>query len=62
MICMELLTGGPELEVGIKSDGSRFRLLGALVGISALDNTSQTSELRFRLQFGNSLLNFPDLN
>jgi acyl transferase domain-containing protein/NAD(P)-dependent dehydrogenase (short-subunit alcohol dehydrogenase family) len=26
MICMELLTGGPELEVGLKSDGSRFRL------------------------------------
>jgi NAD(P)-dependent dehydrogenase (short-subunit alcohol dehydrogenase family)/acyl carrier protein len=25
-ICKELLTGGPELEVGLKSDGSRFRL------------------------------------
>jgi len=26
IICHELLTGGPELEVGLKSDGSRFRL------------------------------------
>ncbi|MCK5783977.1 MAG: SDR family oxidoreductase, partial [Desulfobacterales bacterium] len=26
IICMELLTGGPEIEVGLKSDGSRFRL------------------------------------
>ncbi|MGB9499306.1 MAG: SDR family oxidoreductase [Dissulfuribacterales bacterium] len=25
-ICLELLTGGPELEVGLKSDGSRYRL------------------------------------
>ena len=25
-ICLELLTGGPELEVGIKSDGSRYHL------------------------------------
>ena len=25
-ICKEILTGGPELEVGLKSDGSRFRL------------------------------------
>ena len=26
IICMELFTGGPELEVGLKSDSSRFRL------------------------------------